>query len=602
MLFLLAITGSLADLGAKSPAGDKLMVEGQRRESRKEWDAAYELYSKALAEDPSEIVYMIAVSRTRFRAAQEHLQAGIRLRSEGRLEDAVAEFENAKRIAGGTGGAEQELAVTRSMISRNARPEDRGLTPIEQMRKERDDRLNRLSGPPTLEPPTRTPVTLKMANQSSRILFETIAKYVGIGILFDPEYQPIRNITYEAKDATVEEALDNLALLTKSYWKPISGNTIFVTNDNPNKRRDYEEHVTRVFYLSSVNSPQEVQEIINVVRSVADLQKVFPYSTQYAIVARGEADKIALAEKVIKDLDKPRSEVIVDILVLEASKVFSRQVTAAIASTGLNVPVTFSPRSSIQTSTTSTSSSSSSSSSSSTTSSTSSTSTSTIPLSSLGHLASSDFSITLPGALLQAALSDANTKILQAPQLRAVDSIKSTLKVGDRQPTASGSYQAGTTTTVNALVNTQFTYIDVGVNVELLSRVHDNGEITMHLELEISNVNGYVNMGGIEEPIIGQRKVVHDIRMREGEVNLIAGLTNRQETNTVTGIPGLSAIPVLRRLFSGESVTRNRSDIMIAVVPHIIRRPDLTMDSLRGVDTGTSANVKLNYSAPETHK
>jgi general secretion pathway protein D len=275
--------------------------------------------------------------------------------------------------------------------------------------------------------------------------------------------------------------------------------------------------------------------------------------------------------------------------------VFSRKITAALASTGLSLPVNFAPRASIQTPTTT-----STATTSTTTTSTTSTTASTIPLSSLGHLASADFSVSLPGALLQAVMSDAGTRVLQAPQLRAVDNVKATLKIGDRQPTATGSYSSGAgTATVSALVNTQFTYIDVGVNVDITPRVHDNGEVSMHVELEISSVNGHVTLGGIDEPIIGQRKVVHDIRMRAGEVSLLAGLVNQQETKSTTGVPGLSGIPMLRRLFTGESVDRNRSELMIAIIPHIVRGPVITPANLRGIDTGTAGTVKLNL-APKT--
>jgi general secretion pathway protein D len=580
----------LIPLGAKTPAGDKFLAEGRLKEAKKDWQAAYELYSKALAEDPSDVVYGIAVARTRIQASYAHLSIARGLRSRGLLEESLAEFEKARSLDGSMAVIDQEIATTREMMQRRAAPEDRGLTPVQQMYKEREERISRIMAPPELAPTVRTPFTLNLYNESSKTFFETLAKLAGLAILFDPEYQPVKVARFETIDATLEESLDQLATLSKSYWKPLSRNTIFVTNDNPNKRRDFETLVTRVFYLSSVSSAQEVQEIVNVVRSVVDLQRVFPYQAQYAIVAKGEADKILLAEKLINDLDKPRSEVAADILVFEASKTFSRQVTAALASTGLSVPVTFSPRSSIQVNT------------SSSTSSTSST-TASVGLNSLGHLSSADFAITLPGALLQAALSDANTKILQSPQLRAVDSVKATLKIGDRQPTATGSYQAGTSaTTVNALVNTQFTYIDVGVNVELLARVHENGEVSMHLELEISNVNGHVNLGGIDEPIIGQRKVVHDVRMKEGEVSLIAGLSSRQETKSVTGIPGLSGIPIIRRLFTGESVDRSQGELMIAIIPHILRRPEYNSSNLRGVATGTTANTKLNYSTPETSK
>ncbi len=150
------------------------------------------------------------------------------------------------------------------------------------------------------------------------------------------------------ENATLEQALDYVGVITKSYWKPLSPNTIFVTNDNPNKRRDFEEMVAQTFYLTNVSSPQEIQEIVNAVRSITELQRVVAFNSQNAIIVRGEADKVALAAKMIHDLDKPRSEVVVDILVMEASSSFTRQLTAAIASTGLNLPIVFTPRQSIQ--------------------------------------------------------------------------------------------------------------------------------------------------------------------------------------------------------------------------------------------------------------
>jgi general secretion pathway protein D len=148
---------------------------------------------------------------------------------------------------------------------------------------------------------------------------------------------------------------------------------------------------------------------------------------------------------------------------------------------------------------------------------------------------------------------------------------------------------------INPLVNTQFTYIDTGVNVDLIPRVHDNGDVSIHVELDINAVNGYVNLGGISQPIIGQRKITHDVRMREGEVSLLGGLNKFQDNKTRTGIPGLSSIPILNRLFTGDSVDRERSELMIALVPHVIRRPEFTSENLRGIAVGNQASVHLNY-------
>lgn len=577
---------------ARTVQGDRYLLEGRALETRKQWDAALASYRLALAQDASEMVYQMAVEKAVFQAAEAHMALGQQARAQGRTDKAAEEFEMALALSPGLNAAAQELAVTREMIRQDER-----LTPLERVKQEQEEARERILPVPELQASANGAITLTMVNQSPKVLFETIGKYAGMNVLFDSEYQPGKNLSLALDGVTAAEALDRVALLTKSFWKALSPNTVFVTNDNANKRRDYEEQVTRVFYLSNVNTPQEMQEIINTVRTMADLQRVMQYSTQYAVIARGEADKIALAGALIADLDKPRSEVVVDILVIEASQVFSRKITAALASAGLSVPVTFTPRSALQTPTTT-----STTTTATTTTTTTSTTTPTIPISSLGHLSSADFSVSLPGALLEAVMSDTGTRVLQAPQLRAVDSVKASLKIGDRRPTATGSFSSGTgTATVSALVNTQFTYIDVGVNVDITPRVHDNGEVSMHVELEISSMNGTVTLGGIDEPIIGQRKVVHDIRMRAGEVSLLAGLVNQQETKTTAGIPGLSGIPLLRRLFTGESVDRSRGELMIAIVPHIVRGPVVTPANLRGIDSGTAGTVKVNL-APRTQE
>jgi general secretion pathway protein D len=611
----LVLAGATLPLEAKSKKGDKYLAEGRVHEAKKEWDAALESYEKALAEDPAEMVYQMAVDQARFQDAQEHIERGIKIRGNGQLGEALLEFQKAYTVNPGSSVAQQELMLTKEMIERErkrveetgheAPPDERSLTPAQESKKQTQERIDRMLPVPELKPLNPEPIRdLKINGQPVKVLYETIGKVAGVNVLWDPDYQPPskNNFNVDFENATLEQALDYVGVITKSYWKPLSTNAIFVTNDNPNKRRDFEEMVAQTFYLTNVSSPQEIQEIVNAVRSIAELQRVVAFTSQNAIIVRGEADKVALAAKMIHDLDKPRSEVVVDIMVMEASTSFTRQLSAAIASTGLNVPFNFNPRTSIQVqnSTSTSSTSSTTPSTTSTTSSTTGTSTATgttgtyIPLSNLGHLSSADFATTLPSALLQAALSDTKTKVLQAPQLRSVDGVKATLKIGEREPTASGSF-ASTISSVSPLVSTQFNYIDVGVNVTLLPHVHDNGDISMDIDLEISSVTGTVNLGGLSEPIIGQRKVTHSVRMREGEVSLLAGLNQTTDTNQVTGIPGLMSIPLLKWLFQGQSIDRENDDVMIVLVPHIVRQPSVTAENLRGIDVGSQAAVKLNY-------
>jgi general secretion pathway protein D len=117
----------------------------------------------------------------------------------------------------------------------------------------------------------------------------------------------------------------------------------------------------------------------------------------------------------------------------------------------------------------------------------------------------------------------------------------------------------------------------------------------MHVNLDISNVTGQVNLGGINQPIIGQRKMEHDIRLREGEVSLLGGLINSSYTKTKTGIPGLASIPILGKLFSADSVDNERDELMIALVPHVVRRPEITEENLRSVASGNQTVIHVSY-------
>jgi general secretion pathway protein D len=606
-------------LEASTKKGDKYLAEGRASEAKKDWDAALEFYEKALSEDPSEMVYQIAAEKARFQAAQGHVDKGLKLRSQGLLGEALLEFQKGYALNPGSAVAVQEIRRTEEMIQRErqrveetgkeAPAQERALTPAEEVKKEIRDKIDRMLPVPELKPLNPDPIRLKMNSQPVKVLFETVGKLAGLNVIWDPDYEPPKknSLSVELDNSTINDALDTLAVLTKSYWKALSPNTIFITNDTVNKRHDYEEQVARIFYLSNITATTDLQEIMNAARAVSDCQRMFPYNAQNAIIAKCEGDRMAFVEKVINDLDKPRAEVVVDVLVLQASSTFSKQITAALASTGINSPISFTPRASIQvpvssTSSTATATTSTTSTTTATTTPTTTTGTSTaatgtsIPLSNLGHLASADFSTTLPGALLQAAMSDARTKVLQAPQVRSVDGVKATLNIGDRVPTASGSFQPGIGGVgINPLVNTQFQYIDTGVNVELLPRVHDNGDVTIHVELNINSVSSYVNLGGINQPVISQEKISHDIRMREGEVGLLGGLVTEQQDKTVTGIPGLSSIPLLSKLFTGSSTDRSRNELMIVLIPHVIRRPEITPENLREIAVGNFATVKVNY-------
>ncbi len=592
------------DAGAWGRKGDKLYKDARLAESKKDWEKALDLYEQAILDDPFHIAYQMAARRVRFQAAQGRVDKGQKLREEGKLDEALAEFQKAYSIDPSSTIADQEIKRTLEMINREKKTpgtdEDKGLTPAQKARKESEERVASMQQTPELRPISRVPITLKMSNQPPRILFETISKLAGVNIIFDSEYQPTgRNFFVDLNGATLEQALDFVAIQTKSFWKPLSENTIFVTQDNVTKRRDYEDMVVKTFYLSNTTTVQELQEIATAVRAVTEVRRLFTYNGQNVIIIRGTVDQVGLAEKLIQDLDKPKSEVVVDVVVMELSKTRTRDLAASIANggnPGINLPVSFTPRNPVLSGSTSTDGT--------TTGTGTSAASSAISLARIGRISTNDFSLTLPGAIFKAMLTEREGRVLQSPQVRAVEMQKASLRLGDKIPFASGSFQPGfgsVGTGISPLVSTQFQFAEVGVNVDITPKVHGPEEVSLHVELELSTVRERIDIGGLQQPVIGQRKIIHDIRMREGEVNLLGGLQGLTESLNVNTIPGVGQVPILKYLFGSQSKERIETELVIALVPHIVRSPEITPANLRGISAGNDATVKLSY-APREEK
>ncbi len=175
-----------------------------------------------------------------------------------------------------------------------------------------------------------------------------------------------------------------------------------------------------------------------------------------------------------------------------------------------------------------------------------------------------------------------------------MDGQKASLKIGDRIPIATGSFQPGIGGVgINPLVNTQFQYQDVGVNVEVTPRVHSNGDVTLKIVMDISSVTGQSNIGGITQPIIGQRKVEHEVRLREGEANLLGGMLEELQSKSLTGIPGLAQLPLLKYLFGQTQTEHRETETVFVMIPHVIRRQMLTDLNEQAIDVGTASAISL---------
>ena len=585
LLFLLLVAATLS----ASETAPSAFERGKKEEARQNYEEAYVAYKAAYTLQPSNVEYRSAATRLQFLAAAAKVHRGVQLRDAGNLREALLQFEAAHQMDPSSSIARQQIENTKKAIAESQTPDATDASGEEDALAAE---LDALQGPIKLAPVAEVPITLKIS-EDTKVIYETVGKLAGINVLFDPDYVPHR-IRVELMGINLLQALETLALQSKTFWRPVTPNTIFVASDNPAKRKELEQSVVKTFYLSNLSQPTELQDVVNAVRTVLEVSRIQQLPSQQAIVMRGTPDQILLAEKIVHDIDKALPEVVVEVAVMQVSR-------DKVKNLGINPPSSASVQ--LQSNTASTTSSTSSSSTSTSTSSTS----NSLSLNSLGYLNATDFQVTIGAASLNALASDSSTKIIQNPQLRSINGQKASLKIGERVPTATGSYSSGVTTgTVSALVNTQFQYLDVGVNVDITPRVFDNGDVGLKVGLDVSSVTGYVSIGGISEPEIGQRKIEHEIRLKDGEVNLLGGMFETQETKSISGIPGLSNIPILKYLFSETSKETVNSEIVFALIPHIVRARDIVPLNRRTLDVGTANGIQLhsaqNHPATTDHK
>src|SRR3989475_5287907 len=572
---------AISILPAAADSAKSLYNRGKDAEQRQDYEKAYDFYKQAYDQKPKDLQFRAAFERMRFLAGASHVHRGQLLREGGKLQEAMAEFQKAAEIDPSSSIAQQELRRTQKLMEAARSAQPRAQAPPTPLQK----RIQEAQGPVDLAPIANVPITLKMT-EDSKVIYETTGKLAGINVLFDPDYTS-RRIKVELNGVTLEDALQIIALESKTFWRPVTPNTIFVAQDNPAKRKDLEQSVIKTFYLGNLSQPTELQDVVNALRQILEISRIQPLPSQGALVVRGTPDQIALAEKLVGDLDKARAEVIVEVAVMQVSRDKARTL-------GINPPTSATVALQNNINTTTTTPTGTGTINTPRTTSTTSGDANPINLNPLGNLNATDFTVTITPATATALFSDSTTKIIQNPQIRAVDGQKASLKIGDRVPVDTGSFQPGIGGVgINPLVNTQFQYLDVGVNIDITPRVHAAREVTLKISMDISNVTGQSNIGGISQPIIGQRKIEHEIRLKEGEVNLLGGMLEDSTTKSLSGIPGLSQIPILRYLFGQTNTEHRENEIVFALIPHIVRSQDLSELNQRALQVGTASAIEL---------
>lgn len=572
------------------PSASKLYKLGQQAEARDDIETAYENYYQAYQKKPEDIRYKAAWERTRFTAATLHVKHGEALRDQGDVTGALTEFLRALQIDPSNELAEQEIRATRRQEAEKANShreswENQG----EPIPAGEAKEMGELGGPIHLRPLSNEPLTIH-ATEDSKVVYQTVGKMAGINVLFDPDYTSKR-IQVDLANTDLYDALRIIGVVSGTFWQPVTPNTIFVAQNTRAKRSELQEQAVQTFYLTNVSQQNDFTDIQTALRNMFQTAKIYGVASQNAIIMRGTPDELLLAQKLVDDLDKAKPEVVVDVAVLEVSRNWERNIgiqlpqTATVGfqasnfnQTNNNSGSTTDQNGNPVTTTTNTG------------------ANNGLTLNSFAHLNGTNFAVTIGQAQANLLLTNSTTRILQDPRIRASDGQEASLKIGERIPIATGSYQTGAATAiVSSLVNTQFQYLDVGVNIKVKPTVHYDRDVTLKLTIEVSSQNGSTNIGGITEPIITQRTVDQTIRLKEGEANILGGILQKQTSNSLSGTPGLARLPLLKYIFGTNDKTERDDQIVFLLIPHVVRAEMLDPLNLREVDSGTTNDIQLRH-------
>ena len=521
---------------AASCASTSAMHLGQQAEIASDYDKAVVQYTRALKEHPENFEARKALDRAKLRASQDHLTRGRRLVATGKLDQAVVELELASELNPSSQDIDDELRRARVALRNKLPTPPDGKTALESL----IDRTRDMK-PAGFDLPrdARLPSSLVFRDASSRDVITTLARVTNLNVVFDPAFREAP-VTTELRDVSLEDALDSITASTHTFYKVTAPRTITLVPDTPAKRREYDDEVVRTFYLSNA----DLKETIDLLRIVIDLRRIAGVPGANALTIKDTPDRLAAAARIISAIDKAKPEVVIDVELLEVNRSRLKEYGLQIASPGqpgINGSADVNRDG--------------------------------LTLDSLRNLTAADVFLSgVPALYYRLLKSDQNTRTLANPQLRTAEGIAAQARFGDEVPVPVTTFAPIATGGVAQQPVTSFNYRNIGVNIDITPRIHHDDDVTLALKVEISSLSG-TGYGGL--PTFGNRSINTEIRLRDGETNMLAGLIRDDEREIKEGIAGLSDLPVIGQIFGRTHKEATETDIILTLTPHIVRVLDL---------------------------
>lgn len=490
-----------------------------------DYDRARELLQREAAAHPGNSEIKTLLFRAQLGSYQRHLFQARSRRRDGDREGALQAYQKALAVFPGNSQLQGEY--------------DAYLDPQKKAGAEKPK--------PTVVPPVQLGVrrderaTLTLKNIPITSIFKSLGKTFNVNFIFDKDFRDFLH-SLDMENATFYEILKVLCLVSSAQYRVLDAGTVIVYPDIFAKKKAFDLRGIKTFYLSNIKAEDARKLVQTVFRDEQLLIQEDPNLN--TLVVRADYNSLADVERFLAKIDKEKSEVEIQVEILEINRTLANKLGAEFAtgSIGLSAGGLDSDGdiSSVM---------------------------------NVNDLGGTQFYVTIPSVAMNFLESDSSSKILAKPNLRGLDGEEISFMVGDEVPIAETQYQSIAAGGINTTPVTTYRYRNVGVEVKITPFIHQNNEVTLKTKLTIN----FISSGASTSfPTFGKREIENKIRLKEGETNIIGGMLRDDVRGSLNGLPFLSRLPLLGRLFGNSQRNISQTDLIFSITPKVIRRTPIS--------------------------
>jgi general secretion pathway protein D len=546
-------------------------------------DAALVKYSEVAAANPNVGEYRVRLLSVTEAAAKAHYKKGNAFFAQKSYDDALREYQTAYGLDPTNVQAKlqadlvlklrnaQTYAQEGAEFEKNRKPREAMVAyqhalEFEPTNKQTRDALNRLIAGKRqkldgyeLNLKSTKPITLKFKDAKLKEVFNILSQLSGINFVFDEAVKDV-NISLFLENGTFQQAMEIITGTQKLGKKVLNESTILLYPKTPDKTKQYEELFLQTFYLNKLDA----KKAVNLVRTMLQVKKIYVNEELNALVIRDTPEVIEVARKILEANDVPDAEVLLDVEVFELSKKNAENFGLFLSRYAVSMAVTppqstngqfFADSLSAVSTTPATA---------------GSTTTTAGPSNLLNFFTYRGYNgyLTVPNATFNFGKTLSNGETLANPKIRVKNREKAKFNVGTRVPITTTSSPTGGGVSVNVQ------YVDVGVKVNAEPVIQLNNEVAIKLGLEVSSILSKEAVGSDKATTvvtIGTRNLDTVLSLKDGETSIIGGLIQKNKTQSKDKIFLLGDIPFLGSLFTNTNDAQDKSELLLAITPRIVR-------------------------------